>query len=99
MKTIKPFAPSSSKCAILAACLLLTACAGVSPETRPARHPEAADLQPCPPLDKPADGSLAGLYRSHVSTAHRYHDCTAQHDSLIEWVKRGIEAGGGADLH
>lgn len=78
---------------ILCAALLLTACASQPPAQILTRSPEAADLQPCPPLDKPADGSLASVYRSHISAAERYHDCRARHDQLIEWVRRGIEAG------
>lgn len=78
---------------ILCAAMLLTACAGVPEAPVLARYPQAADMQSCPPLDQPVDGTLASLYRSHVSAAHRYHDCRSRHDNLIEWVKRGIEAG------
>jgi hypothetical protein len=49
-------------------------------------------MQPCPPPDKPDNGSLASLYRYGVSAAHRYHDCRARHDNLIDWVKRGEAA-------
>jgi uncharacterized lipoprotein len=90
---MRPFALSLSKCMSVAAVLLLAACASNPPEPRMARYPQAADMQPCPPLEKPADGTLASLYRSHVSAAHQYHACRARHDNLVEWVKRGIDAG------
>lgn len=81
------------KSIILTAALLLTACASTPPAQILTRTPVAADIQPCPPLEKPADGTLASLYRSHVSAAHRYNDCRARHNNLIEWVKRGIDTG------
>lgn len=74
------------------AALLLSACTTPAPITPVSRYPQAADMQPCPPPDKPADGSLASLYRYGVSAAHRYHDCRAHHDNLIDWVKRGEAA-------
>ncbi|MHB0925086.1 MAG: hypothetical protein ACYC1F_01100 [Gallionellaceae bacterium] len=71
------------------AALLLTACTTPAPIAPVSRYPQAVDMQPCPPLDKPDNGSLASLYRYGVSAAHRYHDCSAHHDNLIDWVKRG----------
>lgn len=74
---------------ILCTALILAGCATPSTETRVARYPQATDMQPSPPLDQPADGSLASLYRYGVNAAHQYNDCRAHHNNLIEWVIRG----------
>ena len=77
---------------ILCAALLLTACATPAPETRVSRYPQAADMQPSPPLENPSDGTLASLYRYGVNAAHQYNTCRAHHNNLIEWIERGASA-------
>lgn len=72
---------------ILCAAVLLTACATTNTHDL-RRYPQAADMLPCQPLEKPADGTLASLYRYGVSAAHRYHDCSARHGNLVDWITR-----------
>lgn len=75
------------------AVIILCGCATIDPSrTRVSRYPQPDDMQPCPLLEKPADGTLASLYRHGVKAAHQYHECRARHDNLIEWVKRGEDA-------
>lgn len=69
--------------------ILLGGCAANPVAEAPKRFPPVEAMAACPPLDQASDGTLAEVYRAAVSAGHKYQDCRARHNELVEWVRRG----------
>ena len=78
-----------NKLALLAAALMLTACAsGGRPTPAPILLlPPAHLTQQCTAPPPPTSGALADLLSNHITTARLLHQCRDRNQGLVEWME------------